>query len=64
MTGASGHRRVPISFYESIKIPVPPIEVQKDFVKEIEKLEEKIFEAQKVINNAASQKQAILKKYL
>jgi type I restriction enzyme M protein len=38
MTGSSGHRRVPKEFYESIKIPLPPIEVQTEFVKECVKI--------------------------
>ena len=40
MTGASGHRRVPATFYEELAIPVPPIEVQKQVVSECEKIDE------------------------
>lgn len=40
MTGASGHRRVPIKWYEELDIPVPPIDVQKQIVEEIGKIEE------------------------
>ena len=29
MTGASGHRRVPASFYEEMMIPLPPIDIQQ-----------------------------------
>ncbi|BEK21030.1 hypothetical protein B11107_09860 [Campylobacter jejuni] len=29
MTGASGHKRVPISFYENLTIPLPPLEIQE-----------------------------------
>ena len=36
MTGASGHRRVPIQFYEDIKIPLPPLDIQEKIVKECE----------------------------
>lgn len=39
MTGASGHRRVPISFYENLQIPLPPKDIQEKIVKEIEALE-------------------------
>lgn len=35
MTGTSGHRRVPIKWYEDLDIPVPPIDVQKQIVEEI-----------------------------
>ena len=64
MTGSSGHRRVPISFYESLQIPVPPLSVQQKLVKEIEILEAQIATAQNVIDNAAEKKHGILKKWL
>lgn len=35
MTGSSGHRRVPESFYASLPIPVPPLEIQKKVVADI-----------------------------
>jgi type I restriction enzyme M protein len=37
MTGASGHRRVPIEFYEKLDIPLPPLDIQEKIVWEIEK---------------------------
>jgi restriction endonuclease S subunit len=36
MTGASGHRRVPKSFLETLRFPLPPLSVQKKIVKAIE----------------------------
>ncbi|MBR1858944.1 MAG: restriction endonuclease subunit S, partial [Selenomonadaceae bacterium] len=42
MTGASGHRRVPIEFYENMTIPVPPLDVQKQVINEFNDVEEKI----------------------
>ncbi len=64
MTGASGHRRVPISFYENLKIPLPPLDVQKATIARVEKLEKAIEEAQQVIDESKPKKEAILKKYL
>jgi restriction endonuclease S subunit len=64
MTGSSGHRRVPISFYESLQIPLPSLPIQQKLVKEIEILEAQITTAQNVINNAPLKKQEILKKWL
>ncbi len=64
MTGASGHKRVPISFYENLDIPLPSIEEQKHIVEQIEVLELEIENARIIIENAASEKQAILDKYL
>ena len=34
MTGSSGHRRVPESFYMSMEIPLPPIDVQQQIAEE------------------------------
>lgn len=64
MTGASGHRRVPASFYENLKIPIPNLETQKKIVTDIEKSEKKIMEAKKIIDEASNKKQAVMKKYL
>jgi type I restriction enzyme M protein len=41
MTGASGHKRVPIAFYENLTIPIPPKGIQEKIVSEIEALEKK-----------------------
>lgn len=64
MTGSSGHRRVPITFYESLQVPVPPLVEQEKIVQQIEALVAEIAQAQKVIDDAQQQKQAILQKYL
>ncbi|MEJ7822575.1 MAG: restriction endonuclease subunit S [Chitinophagaceae bacterium] len=48
----------------NLKIPVPPLPVQQQLVKEIEILEVQIATAQNVIDNATAQKQVILKKWL
>ncbi|MFN9727484.1 N-6 DNA methylase [Acidovorax sp.] len=34
MTGSSGHRRVPESFYADLKIPLPPLNIQQKIVDE------------------------------
>ncbi|MBT3349171.1 N-6 DNA methylase [bacterium] len=39
MTGSSGHRRVPESFYSELRLPRPPKDIQSKIVKEIETLE-------------------------
>lgn len=39
MTGASGHRRVPESFYSELQIPIPPIEIQQKIVIECSKID-------------------------
>lgn len=40
MTWSSGHRRVPDIFYKKLKIPVPPLEVQKQIIAECEKIDQ------------------------
>lgn len=40
MTGASGHRRVPVSFYDELEMPLPPKDVQQQIVKECEAVDE------------------------
>lgn len=64
MTGASGHRRVPITWYEDLDIPVPSIEEQHRIISQIESLEAEIESAREIIQHAASQKQTVLDKYL
>lgn len=64
MTGASGHRRVPIAFYENLEIPLPPLSDQQKIVSQIEELEKQIDDAQKIIDSSKQQKQDILNKYL
>ena len=64
MTGSSGHRRVPASFYADYRIPTPDIITQQQLITEIEAQETIIAAAQQIIDAAASKKQTILKKYL
>ena len=49
---------------QKYRIPIPPIEEQKNIVSQIEILELEITKARDLIENAASEKQAILNKYL
>lgn len=64
MTGSSGHRRVPASYYENFKVPVPPIKEQEIIVKRIEKLEQTIIAEQSKIDSAADKKKEILRRNL
>ena len=64
MTGASGHRRVPISFYEDLRIPLPPLEEQHRIVSEITALESQIATAKQTMAECPARKQAVLDKWL
>ncbi len=64
MTGASGHRRVPITFYENLDIPLPSIEKQQKIVSEIEKYEKIILDSKNKIDDLERDKKNILNKYL
>ena len=64
MTGASGHRRVPIDFYRELPIPVPPLQEQERIIREIEGYEAEIRKAEAVMQGAEACKSAILRKYL
>jgi len=64
MTGASGHRRVPITFYENLDIPLPSIDKQKEIVAEIENYEKIILDTQIQINTLKNERRNILEKYL
>ena len=45
MTGSSGHRRVPASFYENYKISLPPLEIQTQIVQECEEVDAEVNKA-------------------
>ena len=64
MTGSSGHRRVPISFYEDLEIPVPSMDKQMLIAEKYKGLMKDIESLKQQIANASSRKQAILDKYL
>ena len=49
---------------QEIKIPVPPLAEQTALVAQIEAIETKIAEAQRMIDQAPAQKQAVLRQYL
>jgi len=49
---------------KNIKIPLPSIEFQNEIVTKIEKLENQIDEAKKVVDEAKERKEEILRKYL
>ncbi|KRB53696.1 N-6 DNA methylase [Flavobacterium sp. Root186] len=64
MTGSSGHRRVPSSYYENIRIPLPPLKEQIRIVKKINEFEKIIDEKKLIIEKSSDLKKIIINKYL
>ncbi len=59
MTGSSGHRRVPINFYENLQVPLPPKEVQAQIVGECKAIDAEAEHAGKEVENIQSEIAAI-----
>lgn len=64
MTGKSGHRRVPIEFYQRLLVPLPPLSEQKKIIAEIQQIEDKITQLNMRLDTLKAEKNAVLKKYL
>lgn len=63
-TGQSGQIELALPTVNALRIPLPPIDVQKEIVTEIETIEQEMRSIQKDIAAAEDQKRAILDKYL
>ena len=64
MTGSSGHRRAPISFYENLALPVPVLSVQQALIDTLAGLDAAAAAAQATIAAAPARKQALVRQYL
>lgn len=64
MTGSSGHRRVPASFYQNLEIPLPSFDEQSKLVNAIKDLQNRISKAQVIIDASVDKKNAIIESYL
>ena len=51
MTGSAGQRRVDLAFVKSYKIPLPPLEVQKNIIAEVHSKQDAIEHAKAIIKN-------------
>ncbi len=49
MTGTSGHRRVPTTFFSTLMIPKPPLDIQQKIIDEIEAIEARETRAKEAI---------------
>jgi len=59
-----GYKMMNLEFIKNLKIPLPPVEIQRKIVEEIEKIEERIKKLEKEIEELEVKKKEILKKYL
>ncbi|MFC0322695.1 restriction endonuclease subunit S [Gallibacterium melopsittaci] len=64
MTGTSGHRRVPSSFYENLQIPVPPLAEQEKIIAEVTQYEQAITQLETQMQGCADKKKAVLDRLL
>ena len=64
MTGSSGHRRVPISFYESLTIPALSIAEQEKIVARADEIQSKINKAEDALKSLNGKISDILNRYL
>ncbi len=64
MTGSSGHRRVPVSFYETMRIPVLSTIEQESIVSKVETLEAKIADAERALKEIEARRVNIIRKHL
>lgn len=64
MTGASGHRRVPVSFYENLEIPFMPLSEQRALIAKVEALERQILASEQKLKSLEGSREEVLHKYL
>lgn len=64
MTGTSGHRRVPISFYQQLRIPLPSVVEQHRIIDEVELHKSEIAQLKKRLKELKATKGIFLKNYL
>lgn len=64
MTGSSGHKRVPITFYQQLSVPLPSLVEQRQIVERISRCEEEIANLKAQLDGIRIKKEAILEKYL
>ncbi len=64
MTGASGHRRVPETYYSNIRFPEMSIDEQNEILDAVHQMETKIIEAKKRLSSLEAKREEILTSYL
>ena len=63
MTGSAGQKRVPISFFENLKVNLPPIELQNEFAEFVKLIDKSKFRWQKSLEELESLKKSLMQQY-
>ena len=64
MTGSSGHKRVPIEFYENLDVPNLSFAEQNKIASEIKKLDDKIAALKRVVAECRAEKTKVIETFL
>lgn len=63
MTGSAGQKRVPISFFETYNLGLPPIKLQNQFADIVKKIDKQKFEIQKSLEETQKLQESLMNKY-
>ena len=63
MTGSAGQKRVPISFFETYNLGLPPIDLQNKFAEIVKQIDKQKFEIQKSLKKMEELKESLMNKY-
>lgn len=63
MTGSAGQKRVPISFFETYNLGLPPIELQNQFADIVKQIDKQKFEIQKSLKEMQNLQESLMNKY-
>ena len=63
MTGSAGQKRVPISFFETYKLGLPPIDLQNQFADIVKQIDKKKFEMHKSLEEIQKLQDSLMNKY-
>lgn len=63
MTGSAGQKRVPISFFETYNLGLPPIKLQNQFADIVKQIDKQKFEIQKSLEETQKLQESLMNKY-
>ena len=63
MTGSAGQKRVPASFLETYRVPLPPIDLQNEFANFVKEVDKSKFVLQKALDEAQTLFDSLMQEY-